>query len=154
MRIITQKIDAITDVCPRLGLIMIDGPFVGGKLMRGVFPNSPCARANIVPHDVILHVNQVPLDRLHRLEFSDRRRTELDVEVWRDFQNYRKNVRIEPEPFASIEEVLEQSAAFVSSVPLKPITFRNPSFAHLPHVLKRFYERQYTWTGGVRKGRQ
>jgi hypothetical protein len=151
MRLIIRKIDATNDVCPRLGLIMIDGPFVGGKIVRFVFPESPCARANIVPHDVILHVNEVPLDRLHPLEFSDRRRTELDVEIWRSFQHYRRNVRVDPEPFAPLAEILEQSAAFVSSVPLQPITFRNPSFDLLPRPLRRFFERKYTWTGGVQR---
>jgi hypothetical protein len=154
MRIITQRIDKTTEVCPRLGLIF-GGTilFAGSQLVRFVFPNSPCHRGGLNPHDVILHINRIPLDGIHRLEFSDRRRSELDFEIWRSFRRYRMSVHVEPEPFAPIGEIIELARAFVAQCPQQPITFRNPDFDEFYALLGRFGRRGRTRTGRASRGR-
>jgi hypothetical protein len=124
MRIITQKIDDTAEVCPRLGLILCPE----SKFIRLVFPNSPCDRGGLLPLDLILHINRIRLENIHGVEFSDRRRTELDFEVWRRFRSYRMSIHVEPEPFAPISEIMELARAFAAQCPLQPFTIRNPDF--------------------------
>jgi hypothetical protein len=154
MRIVTQRIDEITEVCPRLGLVLVGGPFADTKMARLVFPNSPCGRSGLHAHDVVLHINRVRIDDIHRMEFSDRRRSELDFEIWRSFRHYRMSVRVDPEPFAPIAEIFQLSRAFVAKFPLQPITFRNPDFDDLHRLFGRFGGRRRPRSGSFRGGRQ
>lgn len=151
MRIITQRIDESTEVCPRLGLILADGLFVGSKIVRHVFLNSPCDRSSLLSHDVIVHANRLPLDDIHRVDFNDRRRTDLDFEIWRSFRHYRMTVHVEPEPFAPIGRIVELAKVFVAECPPLPITFKNPDSELLDELVERFGRR--TRTRSPKKGR-
>src|SRR5262249_3970741 len=143
MRIVTQKIDGTTEVCPRLGLILFGSPWASSKFVRHVFLNSPCDHGGLVPYDIVLHINRIPLDELYRVEFSDRRRTELDFEVWRSFRHYRMNIFVEPEPFAPIGEIIELARAVAAQGPPPPITIRNPDFEYFHDLIGRFGGRRW-----------
>ncbi len=153
MPIVTQRIDTAIEVCPRLGLVVGRGPFAASHFMRFVIPNSPCARGGLLPHDVILHMKRSPLGEIHRVEFSDRRRTELEFEIWRSFRCYRINVHVEPEPFAPIGEIIELARLFAAQCPPQTITLRNPDFDDHYELFGRFGGRRRTRTGRSRRGR-
>jgi hypothetical protein len=154
MRILTQQIDESTEVCPRLGLIFAGTSlFAGTKFVRLVFPNSPCHHGGLHPHDVILHINRIPFDGIHRVEFSDRRRSELDLEIWRSFRRYRTSIHIEPEPFAPIGEIVAFARIYATQCPPEKITFRNPDLDDFHDLLGRFGGRRRTRTGSLRRGR-
>jgi hypothetical protein len=142
MRILTQRIDESTEVSPRLGLVLGATPFAASPLVRFVFPNSPCGRGGVLPHDIVLHINGIQLADIHRTEFSDRRRTELDFEIWRSFRRYRMVVHVEPEPFAPVGEIIALSRAFVARCPPQRITFRNPDHDAFREFLSGFRRRR------------
>ena len=151
MRIVTQQIDKTNEVCPRLGLIFADGLFAGSKFVQFVFPNSPCDLGGLLSNDIILRVGRISLDEIHRVDFSDRRRTDLDFEIWRSFRRSGCAFKSSPEPFAPVGEIVEVARAFVAQCPHTSITFRNPDVEYLSDLLERFSQRTRTGSLGRRR---
>jgi hypothetical protein len=136
MRILLHRLTDQIEVCPRLGLVLMPAlkSFGGDRMVRHVLPISPAAAAGVCQYDVILSIDKRPLDSIPHLMLSERRASELVVDLWlpRYFKRAKFSVRIEPEPFAPIADIIAAAARLVAAHPSLPeMTFVNPRIADL-----------------------
>jgi predicted metalloprotease with PDZ domain len=133
MRIIIQQIADGVELCARLGLLLAPepkrlAPRIGpvgfprklrlptsvpfdGQAIRAVLPGSPCERAGLVPSDVVVTINNVRLDSVRHLTFTDRRPSELNLLVFiaGRFTLEDVRVRVPPEPYRPIENIVAEA---------------------------------------------
>jgi hypothetical protein len=132
MRILLHRLSPEIDVCPRLGLILapVREFFGRGRMVRHVLAGSPAARAGIRKYDIALSINGKRWDDIHHLVLSDRRASVLTLEVWmpRYFRRTKISLRVDPEPFEPMTDIMAAATRHVAKHPLvMPIHFTNPN---------------------------
>jgi len=132
MRILVHRLSAGVEVCPRLGLVLVPLPEFGGRMVRHVFATSPAERAGISAYDVVLFVGKRPWNSVQYEVLSDKRASELVLDVWmpRFFKHVNVSVRVDPEPFAPIADIVAAATRHLAEHPLIPkARFVNPRYA-------------------------
>jgi predicted metalloprotease with PDZ domain len=125
MRIIIQPLSDGVELCPRLGLILgleprrLSNPF-DGRTIRAVLPGSPSDQAGLVAGDLVVTINNVRLDSVRHLTFSDRRPSKLNLLVFIASRLMLDDVKVSvpPEPYRPIEDIVAEallSAAALSA---------------------------------------
>jgi predicted metalloprotease with PDZ domain len=117
MRIIVQQVADGIELCPRLGLLLApeerrpSNP-LGGRTILAVLRGSPCDQAGLVAGDLVVTINKVRLDSVRYLTFSDRRPSELNLLVFVASRSMLDDVkvRVPPEPYRPIEDILAEAA--------------------------------------------
>jgi hypothetical protein len=123
MRIIVQQVADGIELCPRLGLLLaseprrLSTPF-DGRNIRAVLPGSPCARAGLVAGDLVVTINNVRLDSVRHLTFSDRRPSKIDLLVFIASRSVLDDVKVSvpPEPYRSIEVIVAEALLSVAAL--------------------------------------
>jgi hypothetical protein len=142
MRLLLHRLSASIDVYPHLGLVL-DAPgclFGKGRMVRDVLAGSPAARAGVSEYDVIFSIDGKPWEFIHHNVLSDWRASQLSLDLWSQtfFKRVKICVRIEPEPFAPIADVVAAAARLAAERPVLPrVTFVNPRYADFIHLLRR-----------------
>jgi hypothetical protein len=128
VRIIHQPLAGGLELCSRLGLILMPTPELEG-LIHTVLADSPSARAGLKPRDIILAVDKTPWRSVRHLTFSDRRSSELKLRVFvvRYFTIAAITVRVSPEPYRPIEEIIAEATDAVAKQPPSTIACTNPN---------------------------
>jgi hypothetical protein len=136
MRILVHRLTAGIEICPRLGLVLMPQPEFagrqGGRMVRYVFAGSPAERAGIQAYDMIGAVGNRPWDKIQYEVLSDRRASELVLDVWmpRFFARAKVIVRVYPEPFAPIADIVATATRHLAEHSPRPeVRFVNPRYA-------------------------
>jgi hypothetical protein len=129
MRLIVQPIAGEFELCARLGLILV--PVESGRIVHAVLDGSPCAQAGIEVRDIVFAVDKVPWNSVRSLTFSDRRPSEIYLKTFvaRYFATTNIQVRVPPEPYRPIEEIVAEAANIIAARPESDRTpYVNPRF--------------------------
>jgi hypothetical protein len=119
------------ELCARLGLVLLPSPQMGGKIIHAVLVDSPAARARLRSLDIVFAVNGTPLKSIRFATFSDHRRSRLVLKIFvaELFELAEVVVRIEPEPYRPLEDILAEAQAVVRDRPIPlEVSYRNPRF--------------------------
>jgi hypothetical protein len=144
MRLIVQPMAGGFELCARLGLVLVPGRSVGGKVVHAVLDGSPSARARIEPRDIIHAVHGAPWDRIRHLTFSDRRPTEITLKTFVAcyFAITSITVRVPPEPYRPLDDIVAEAEAIIAARPTPDTTpYRNPQYDDMRELLARFSRR-------------
>jgi hypothetical protein len=145
VRLIVQPFAGGFELCARLGLVLVPAQDLGGKIVHAVLGDSPSARASIEPLDIVITVDKAPWDSVRRLTFSDRRPSELSLKVFvaRYFAITNIMVRVPPEPYRPIEEILIEARQVVAMRPMpSKFHYTNPRSDEWRELLSRFRRRR------------
>jgi hypothetical protein len=151
VRIIIQPLADGFELCARLGLVFLSDLSFGGKVIHSVLGASPSARAGIEPRDIVFAVHKAQWDSVRYLTFSDRRPSELSLKVFvaRYFTVAYITVRVPPEPYRPMEEILAEAIRAVAGqsarLCLRSIRYVNPRhewFAALTAARRRTQRRR------------
>jgi predicted metalloprotease with PDZ domain len=123
LRLVVQQVADGIEVCPRLGLLLapeprrLSSPF-DGRTILAVLAGSPCDCAGLVAGDVVVTINNVRLDSVRHLTFSDRRRSKLDLLVFIASRAVLDDVKVSvpPEPYRSIEDIVAEAMLFAAAL--------------------------------------
>jgi membrane-associated protease RseP (regulator of RpoE activity) len=94
----------------------------GGKIVHAVLADSPGARAGLAPRDIVIAINETPWNSIRHLVFSDRRSSELTLKVFvaRYFAVANITVRVPPEHYRPIEEIVAGATSVIAAQPSPP----------------------------------
>jgi hypothetical protein len=108
-----------------------------------VLGGSPSARSGIEPSDIVFDINKAHWDTIRYLTFSDRRPSELSLKVFvaRYFTIADIAVRVPPEPYRPIEEIVAEAVRAVvgqsATLCLSSVRYVNPRFEWLAARIAR-----------------
>src|SRR5262245_48856904 len=105
------------------------GYVIAGRTVRHVLAKSPASAADLRQYDVIQSVSGQRWGAAHLVALSDRETSELTLDVFmpRYFKSAKVIVRIAPEPFAPLDDVIAAAALYVAQHPSLPSAqFNNP----------------------------
>ena len=150
MRLIVQPFAGGFDLCARLGLLLMPGEkfgsvWRGGKIIHAVLLDSPSARARLEARDIVFSVDKVHWDSIRHLTFSDRRPSELNLSVFvaRYFVIASITVRVPPEHYRPIEDIVAEAMQVVATQPMpSQLRYVNPRFAETRELLSMLRRRR------------
>jgi hypothetical protein len=130
LRLIVQPIVEPFELCARLGLVLVArgrGYYEGLKdagIVHAVLHRSPCWTVGIGQRDIIISINNRPWQSVRYLTFSDRRRSEITIQYFsaRYFVIAKIPVRLSPEPYRQLEEIVEEATAVIAASPIPDAT--------------------------------
>jgi hypothetical protein len=130
LRLILQPMGKCFELCARLGLLVVTSEVRGIPALKGsvtvhaVLENSPCARVGIAQRDIIGTINGRPWDQVRYLNFSDRRASEVILEIFvaRYFKATKITVRVPPQPYRPLDEIADEAATVISVKPTPDMT--------------------------------
>jgi hypothetical protein len=141
MRMILQPLTGKFDLCARLGLILVNShDTLPGKIVHAALVGSPSTRAGIEPRDIVFAIDKIPWGSVRHATFSDRRSSELNLSVFvaRYFTIANIMVRVPPEPYRPLEEIVSDALrAIVARPTADVIRYVNPRFEGDCGVLNR-----------------
>jgi hypothetical protein len=150
MRLIVQPFAGGFELCARLGLLLIPGEKLGsaelgGRIVHAVLVDSPSARAGIEARDIVFAVDKARWDSIRHLTFSDRRPSELNLSVFvaRYFTIANITVRVPPEPYRPIEDIVAEATRVIAAQPMPlKVHYVNPRFAEIRELLSMLRRRR------------
>jgi hypothetical protein len=150
MRLVVQPFAGGFELCARLGLLLIPGEkfgsaWRGGGIVHAALVDSPCARAGVEARDIVFSVDRAPWDSIRHLAFSDRQPSELNLSVFvaRYFVIANITVRVPPEHYRPIEDIVAEAMQVVATQPMPSRRhYVNPRFAETRELLSMLRRRR------------
>jgi len=150
MRLIVQPFAGGFELCARLGLLFIPGEKLGsagrgGKVVHAVLVDSPSARVGMEARDIVFSVDKAHWDSIRYLTCSDRRPSELNLSVFvaRYFGIANITVRMPPQHYRPIEDIVAEAMQVVATQPMPPqLRYVNPRCAETRELLSMLRRRR------------
>jgi hypothetical protein len=159
VRLIVQPLTDRFELCARLGLVVTPGKHaelmtasgrfasirisdlfseLNAKVIHAVLRNSPSARAGLEPHDIVITLNGAPWDAVRFLTLSDRQSSEIVLKtfVGRYCKFASIRVRVLPEPYRPIADIIAEATDIVAASPMPlPLRYVHPRLDDLRETL-------------------
>jgi hypothetical protein len=150
MRLIVQPFAGGFELCARLGLLLMPGEkfgsvWRGGRIVHAVLVDSPSTRAGIEARDIVFSVDKERWDSIRHLTFSDRRPSELNLSVFvaRYFAIANIPVRVPPEHYRPIDDIVAEATQIVATQPMPSrLHYVNPRAAEMRELLSMLRRRR------------